>query len=507
MNPLPLLARPRQFSDRLLKQHFFRPAAPESLSLFRFLYCVALLWTLAEHHDEHLLKFAGDAWHPIPLFELLGVPLMSTAAYHVVWLVLLAALGLTAIGACTRVSATVAWIAFFFYMGTFLGFNKSPHTGYVIHTHNIVVFILFILALAPGVADYGVDAWLFRRWRQFFGAATSVSSRPTLQATAWPSQLIKLTLALAYFGAGYCKIAANPLWADGTTLQSYLMAKHLVIDSEPALWLAQSWWLCLLLGIATLALELTFFLIVFFPRLTWPYVVGVVLFHASVYVTMRINFFVYFGFTLLIFLDWPTLQALAGLPRKLAALVLRAKPPLVSSQPLAAALTAPQIVVGDTLLARGLILGLWAVLATCVCARIESWPFTDYAVFAGRSRISEVRAFRLAVSDRGGQIQWVPKGWSPLSPIPFNRWVETHVRHGDAASLSRLLDNLAGHVARSDQAHQFRSLIVVERKVQLDPATGRLLVIDRPLHQATLAGKDSHPAVEIAERRLHTDRR
>jgi hypothetical protein len=497
MNVLPFLARPRQFVDRLLKQHFFKPAAPQSLSLFRFLYCAALLVTLAADHHQHLEKFAGDAWHPIPLFELMGVGLMSPALYDALHVVLLAALGLAAVGACTRVAATIAWVAFFFYMGTYLGFNKSPHVSYVIHTHNIVVFVLFILSLAPGVATYGVDGWLLRRWRGRFGEHALPSAPACLPATAWPSQLIKLTLGLAYFGAGYCKMAANPLWADGVTLQSHLMAKHLVIDSPAAVWLAQSWWLCLLLGIATLALELTFFLIVFYPRLTWFYIVGAVLFHASIYVTMGINFLVYFGFTLLIFLDWPTLEALAG---RLSAFARR-KHALSRSE---RGQSAPAVC-GDTLAARFVILGLWSVLAVCVYARIESWPFSDYAVFAGRSRLSEVRAFRLAVSDAEGQIEWVPRDWSPLSRIPFNRWMQTHVRQGDTAALARLLDELAIHVASRDTSRQFQSLVVVERTVQADPATGGLVVIDRPLRQATLAGGASRPAVEISERPLHTD--
>ena len=33
--------------DRLLKQHFFQPVAAQSLSLFRFLYCLLLLWKVA----------------------------------------------------------------------------------------------------------------------------------------------------------------------------------------------------------------------------------------------------------------------------------------------------------------------------------------------------------------------------------------------------------------------------------------------------------------------------
>ena len=49
---------------------------------------------------------------------------------------------------------------------------------------------------------------------------------------AWPNQLIKLVLGLAYFGAGYCKLAGHPLWADGYNLQAYLLSKHLLHDID-----------------------------------------------------------------------------------------------------------------------------------------------------------------------------------------------------------------------------------------------------------------------------------
>jgi len=493
----------RQLGDRLLKQHFFRPAAPPSLSLFRFLYCAAIICSLAAARAMHLSKFADSPWNPIPLFELLGIGLMSPDAYQVLYAVLIAALALTAVGAATRISATVAWIAFFLYLGTFLGFNKSPHVSYVIHSHNMVVVVLLILSLAPGVADFGLDGWLVRRFRRSRGEL--------VPASAWPSQLIKLTLGLAYFGAGYCKMAGNPLWADGTTLQSYLMSKYLVLDCEPGHWVAQSWWLCLALGIATLTLELTFFLIVFYPRLTWYYVLAAIGFHAGIHLTMGINFFPYYGCALLIFLDWSTLQALARMPRRLAAwlaaAVGRAAPATFAAAPPAASTIGMHPIVGDTRYARAIVLGLWGLLLFCIYARVESWPLTDYGVFAGRSKLSDVHIYRLAAIDAGGQMSWVGPDWTPLSPTWFHRYVNARLREDDEASLARLLDDLAPHVARRDQTGALRSIAIVERTLDTDPQTGRLLIIDRPRGQVSLAGCATRPIVEFARRDDLTDDR
>jgi hypothetical protein len=507
MNPLLTIGKLRLFIDRLLKQHFFQPTAPQSLSLFRILYCAALIWSLADDRDMHLAKFSRSAWNPIPLFELFGVGLMSTAQFQALFSLLIAALVLTAIGLATRVSATVAWIAFFLYMGTYLGFDKSPDVNYVIHSHNMVVVILFILSLVPGVSDYGVDGWIRRRrW----------SLGEHAQASAWPIQLIKLTFCLAYFGAGYCKVASNPFWADGYTLQHNLMAKYLVLDCEPGHWVAQSWWLCLVLGIATLALELTFFLIVFYPRLTWFYVFGAICFHTAVNLTMRINFFPYFGCTFLIFLSWPVLVSLANAPQRLFAWL--ATPARRTSQPsIAPAPTAPSLLtasppgvpqfIGDSPLARAFILTLWGVLLVCIYGRIESWPLTDYGVYAGRRTLSELHVYRLGAIDEQGRIHWIHRNWTPMSPTSFHRRVHAHRRSGEDAKLVRMLGDLAPYVAHSDQDGRFRSVVIVERTVSADPKTGELVIANQPREQVSLAECASRPIVEFTERDLHIDDR
>jgi hypothetical protein len=150
------------YVDRLLKNNFFQPADAVSLSLFRFLYAALLIATLLKRSDGYFAKFESTTWYPTPLFELLGIPLMSASVFGAVQFVLIASLVLVALGAFTRISATIAWIAFFLYMGTTLGFGKSPHTEYVVHSTNIVIVILFVLSVAPGVAYYGVDGWRSR---------------------------------------------------------------------------------------------------------------------------------------------------------------------------------------------------------------------------------------------------------------------------------------------------------------------------------------------------------
>lgn len=223
----------------------------------------------------------------------------------------------------------------------------------------------------------------------------------------------------------------------------------------------------------------------FYPRLTWPYVVGALSFHACIYLTMQINFFPYWGLSFLIFLDWPTLRTLtapwsAFAPRK-PALSRSERQPCVPA------------ICGDSLAARAVILGLWSVLAVCIYARIESWPFSDYRVFAGRNRFDEVRVFRLAATDAAGRTEWVPRRWMPLSPTSFNRRIHAHLGQRDDVSLSSMLGDLAEYVARYNETARYKSLVVVERTLEVDPRTGMLLVIDRPIREANVARTNRSP--------------
>ncbi len=465
--------------DRTLKSFFFQPADSKSLSLFRFLYCSLLIWRIARDGAVHLSKFGIATWNPIPLFDWFGVGLMSREAFQVLQVVLVAALALTAVGAFTRIAAHVAWISFFFYMATFLGFSKTADSSYVYHSKNIVVFILFILAVAPGVSAWGLDGWRRRgwKWRPSETSETTISN--------WPSQLIKVTLGLAYFGSGYCK---HFLWADGYTLQAYLTSKHLLLgeSTQWGMWLAEQYWICLFLSISTVILELTFIVVVFFPRLTWFYVFGGLSFHSMVWVTMKISFFPYFGFVYLIFLDWPTLTRLATPIRyvwnRFGADARRAMSAAVANR--------TTQVVGDTLHARRTILGMSGMLLFCVIARVECWPLTDYRVFQSRNHLSRVEVYRFATVDRNGNLTWVEREDLPISPTALN----SRCQHGDDAARQRILDEVATHIAKS-ASPDTRLVTIVKRTIAMHDGTP--IITDQTVQQTPVMSMN-YPAEQIA---------
>jgi len=105
----------------------------------------------------------------------------------------------------------------------------------------------------------------------------------------------KLLLALVYLSAGLEKLRAAGLrWIDGESLQSYLVEHYLYSGRPQALFIAERGFLCRALSTLVLAWELSFWLVLVFPALTWVYVVGGLLFHAGTSVAMRIHYWVYF---------------------------------------------------------------------------------------------------------------------------------------------------------------------------------------------------------------------
>ncbi len=268
----------------------------KDLNLFRVLFSVALIFQLASDFPWHVNTVSnGLDFNPIPLFEIFGIPRISSELFTWLGALLIVSLVLAGLGIATRVCLISGCILYFFYFGTVLSFFKSPHTNYVWHTNNIVVPVLFVLACAPGVNRFGVGRLLQRTSKQ-----VHLGPFPD-----WPRFAVILTLGLAYFGAGYVKlVTSGPLWADGYTMQHALLEKFVMDDIPIAMGLARYYWICLLIGVFTLLIELTFVVVAFIPKLTRVYVTAGLGLHLGIYAIMNINFLHYFGFVYLVFLRW-----------------------------------------------------------------------------------------------------------------------------------------------------------------------------------------------------------
>jgi hypothetical protein len=392
---------------------FFAPSDGRDLALFRTLYCGALacvhLTQMVRVEQLYASYFA--VYFPTPLFFWLGLGQLPLAVVRAAGLVLLISLVCGARGGRgTRPALTLGWISFFLFYGTILGFEKpEPPTisPYTFHYNNIVPFHLFVLSIAPGISRWGV----LELWRRESRGPLPHLSQASLRVPAWPVLLVKFTLALAYFGSGLAKVkASGALWMDGDTLQAYFLMRHLEEGAWVGYWLAQYYWVCVVLSGCTLALELSFIAVPFFPNshpVTRLYVVAGLGFHGAIAATMNIvHFLPFMGLSYLIFLDWNTWRKWVGTLWPRARQERRNGPPVHADLPDFPA-TGLRGEAWRLWIPRCFIAAYVGVLLLGDVVGIELWPLSDYGVFRGRAHYRQIRVGQIRGVDGAKNIRWL----------------------------------------------------------------------------------------------------
>ncbi|MGH2415107.1 MAG: hypothetical protein ACRDEA_15730, partial [Microcystaceae cyanobacterium] len=110
----------------------------------------------------------------------------------------------------------------------------------------------------------------------------------------WPLLLIQWIFAMAYLDSGMSKILKGGLdWTNGYTLQYYLWQDGLIWDRSFGVWLAQQHTLAILSSWVAILFELTFFLVLIFPKLVWFYIPLGISFHTGIYLAQKAPFLKY----------------------------------------------------------------------------------------------------------------------------------------------------------------------------------------------------------------------
>lgn len=457
MNPFRFVTR--AFGERAT---FFGYEHSGSLSFFRFSYCLIFAVTLFLEASDWDSFFEKREYFPTPLFEIVSSEPISLETFRAVRWILLTSLVAGAVGLFTRPALWIAAICFFVYEGTHLGFTKPRDSEYAYHLTNLSAFFFFILAVAPGVDRHGIDAWRKRE-------------ASPIAIPEWPRKAMLGMLCFAYFGAGYQRLLANPMWIDGHTLQAYLFDKHIRYDGIPeGLWVAERWELCVVFSVFTMALELLYPIVLFFPRWKVPFLIGGLMLHGGIYATMRINFFVYFVYNYLLLVDWKWVAwTIAAAKRRAFAWIEPAAPaaPIPPGQRVAC--------VGFILLQLG-----------CVLAQVEAWPFSDFRVFRDRRNPAEVSVLFFAKpTEADGEPDWFP--WRKQTQ--FRRVVtstpERLIRHSDRPENAERRDSMLSEAkvriqralfeAEPETMSKHGKLRVFERRVVKDPESGDFTIRER----------------------------
>ncbi len=326
-------------------QFWFSSSDRYQYGLFRILLVIGLFvvaWDEWQFGNLSALSSAPvEFTAPTFLVQLLhlSIPLSPELVTPLRWLLRILILT-SALGLATRFSL-IALATLNLYLNSLIN-----SFGFIDHATTLPSLTLLVLALAPGVAQFSLDA-LIAHIRQN-GWTFPKAFKPLAGSfPVWPAHLILVIMALAYFSSGYSKIRFGSLtWMDGRTLATYLgdprPADYFVaqpnLDAQ-ARWrdgvglgsfvystgnptrlaraLSTSMPAMALLSIFTVLFEITFPLVLIFRRLLPIYLIMGVFFHVGIMLTLSLYSFYSYLVCYLLFVDWKQLETLVvrAIPR------------------------------------------------------------------------------------------------------------------------------------------------------------------------------------------------
>ena len=254
---------------------WFSESSLVRLGIFRILILIVAAHCVAKMHHISWHATMDDGlgmpheWHPIYLFEILGLDARPTRAMFLTahWAFVVAAVAGIA-GIFTRAACAAVAVLFFYLAGVRFGFGQ-PH-----HDNVALMFGLAALPFAPVGARLSLESLLARRRED---------PVPTVaEGAALPIRFTQISVAIGYCAAGFSKMfMVGPEWLNGYTLQSIMLGTASPL-SELA---AADVGIVRIMSIGAVALQITFPICLFVPRLRWIYLPGVVGFHLSTWLT------------------------------------------------------------------------------------------------------------------------------------------------------------------------------------------------------------------------------
>jgi hypothetical protein len=272
---------------------WFAPETARNLAAARIVLAAQALWILLSRDIPSLSALPAEFWTEVPqsarwrflIFE--GHPGLEGALQAVALAALVGALLGVAARACCLLAALLLY-----HLAPLetLFFTPSPWAKGL----TLPVLGLLTLSLSP-CAD---------ALRAFGRRTAAVPGGPE---HGWPLRLTQLFACQPYLFSGIAKLQSAGLgWASAENMRAWLLLANqddqLAVFQSPGLWLADRPALCLAMGIAGLAMDLGFILVLFWKPSRKVLVPAAVLFHAAILVTQNYAFLS--APLLLLFVDW-----------------------------------------------------------------------------------------------------------------------------------------------------------------------------------------------------------
>ena len=284
-----LVARARAAWERF----WFAPETARNLAAARIVLAAQALWILLSRDIPALSALPAAFWAEVPASArwryliVEGHPGLESALQAIALVALVGALLGVAARACCLLAALLLY-----HLAPLetLFFTASPWAkGLTIPVLGLLTLSLSPCADALRLGGRGKDA------------------RGSGPDHGWPLRLVQLFVCQPYLFSGIAKLeSAGLLWASPDNMRAWLLLANLddqlAVFRGPGLWLADRPVLCLAMGIAALAMDLGFVLVLFSRRARRVLVPAAVLFHAAIAVTQNYAFLS--APLLLVFADW-----------------------------------------------------------------------------------------------------------------------------------------------------------------------------------------------------------
>lgn len=233
------------------------PAPATRLGILRALIGVYALWYVWTRHSL-ILSFGTNpaAFEPVGVLGWLSEPPSEMLVHLLLWLTIVSGMLFVA-GVGFRISGP----SFAVLLLVTLCYRNSWSMIY--HMHNTLAIHVIILGITKSADGFSLD-WVWNRYLRQRGGACLEGLQPASWVYGWPIRLICAVTAVAYFLAGFAKLAGPEGlgWASGESMRAQIAVDAIrkeVLEGKQmgfVFWLYGQKTLFLLMGVTTLVLEL-----------------------------------------------------------------------------------------------------------------------------------------------------------------------------------------------------------------------------------------------------------
>jgi predicted DCC family thiol-disulfide oxidoreductase YuxK/uncharacterized membrane protein YphA (DoxX/SURF4 family) len=246
------------------RRWWFDPVPVTNLAICRILFFGAMFLFYLPQDYAPFGAVSKVFFYPIWFFDRLDLPVLSPRTLDILEVAWLTALALSCVGLFTRLATFASLVLAVYILGLPNNFGSTYHYD------TLIILVLATMALSRCGDGWSLDE-LIRAARR--PAGSQLAQRVPSGEYLWPTQMIRLTMALVFFAAGVAKIRHGGLeWILSNNMAVMLVRHHYHIANVDPLtsWglaIAQYPWMSSLLAGGAMVGETLYPLALFSRRL------------------------------------------------------------------------------------------------------------------------------------------------------------------------------------------------------------------------------------------------